>query len=219
MADIGGRIHCLYYPTNHLLASAFLRFQEHYESPRFRGQVFTWEEFMDWYAADRGEFTYLTDWCGFNVPDTAFNAFRRGDFDPLTVKERRLLDTVAGFEKPFYVVGVVNGAAKVLSHEFAHALFYLDGAYRNQVRSTLLRHPLLEASRHLLKTQGYDESVLDDELNAYLLTGPCEGWPRTGMVSSRRSLRRLFVRTFGYRLWTPKGWEHARQQCHMVQMG
>ena len=32
------------------LASTFLRFQEHYESARFKNRVFTLEEFMDWYA-------------------------------------------------------------------------------------------------------------------------------------------------------------------------
>ena len=40
------------------LASAFLRFQEHYESPKFRGEIFSLEEFMDWYAVEVGNFTY-----------------------------------------------------------------------------------------------------------------------------------------------------------------
>lgn len=218
MTDIAGRIFCIRLPTNHLLASTFLRFQEHYESAEFRGRVFTWEEFMDWYAHEYGEFTYLSDWCGFNLPDTAFDAFRRGDFDPLTRKERLLLDAVADCERPFYVIGVVSGESDVLVHEFAHALFYLDETYRGQVRDTLSRYDLSAASRHLLKTEGYGANVLDDELNAYLLTGPCEGWPRIGMEPPKRALQRLFERTFGYKLWTADGRERAKRLCRPKKM-
>ena len=55
------------FDTQYALASTFLRIQEHYESNRFRNRVFSLEQYMDWYAAEFGAFTYFEDWSGFNV--------------------------------------------------------------------------------------------------------------------------------------------------------
>src|SRR5512138_554281 len=80
---IADRIFVVRFDTLYELASTFLRFQEHYESPRFRNRIFSLEEFMDWYAEKTGAFTYFTDWSGFNVPSSTFEAFYRGKFNPL----------------------------------------------------------------------------------------------------------------------------------------
>jgi len=84
-------IFLLRFDTQYELASTFLRIQEHYESSRFRKRVFSLEDYMDWYAAEYGAFTYFEDWSGFNVPSTALAPFYRGEFDPLLKKEARLL--------------------------------------------------------------------------------------------------------------------------------
>jgi hypothetical protein len=68
---VADAIYLLRFETQYEITSSFLRIQEHYESPHFSGRVFTLEEFMDWYAAEYGAFTYLEDWSGFNVPSTA----------------------------------------------------------------------------------------------------------------------------------------------------
>src|SRR4249920_176504 len=95
------------FDSQYELASTFLRIQEHYESSRFRGRVFTLEQYMDWYAARFGAFTYFEDWSGFNVPSTAFEPFYRGRFDPLLRKEARLLRRFRRFRHrrtPYYVI-------------------------------------------------------------------------------------------------------------------
>ena len=43
------------------LAETFLRFQEHYESPKYRGKVFTLGEFRKWYTDVHGSFSYYQD--------------------------------------------------------------------------------------------------------------------------------------------------------------
>ena len=103
--------------TQHELAATFLRFQEHYESRRFRGRVFTLEQFMDWYAATFGAFTYYQDWSGFNVPSIALAPFYAGRFDPLLEKERRFLAHFAGERAPFYVIGVADGSNSAVAAE------------------------------------------------------------------------------------------------------
>src|SRR5262245_51147422 len=94
------------FDAQYALASTFLRFQEHYESSRFRDRVFSLEEYMDWYAGRFGAFTYFEDWSGFNVPSSALEPFYQGRFDPLLRKERRLLALFARARRPFYVIGI-----------------------------------------------------------------------------------------------------------------
>jgi hypothetical protein len=132
---IGDRIFLVRFETQYALASSFLRFQEHYESSRFRNRVFSLEQFMDWYAARSGAFTYYEDWSGFNVPSTAFAPFYQGRFDPLLEKEKRLLRLFERESTPFYVIGVA--ADQGLTHELAHALFFTRPAYRRAVRDAM----------------------------------------------------------------------------------
>ena len=91
-------IHLLSFDTQHDLTSTFLRFQEHYESPRFKGEVFTLDEFQDWYiknspnGIETGKFTYHTDWNGFNIPSHILKPFYEGKFDPLSFDEQAILE-------------------------------------------------------------------------------------------------------------------------------
>jgi len=165
-------IYHLNFPTQHLLTSTFLRFQEYYESPRFRGKVFTLEEFMDWYAqaqGKKGNFTYFTDWSGFNIPSKVFAPFRAGKFDPLTTKEAALVELFRGVPEPFYVIGTFgkNGDPATLHHEIAHGLYTTQPGYRARVDAILKTadlRPLFER----LRKMGYDDSVVPDEAQAYL---------------------------------------------------
>src|SRR5262245_26903475 len=89
---VADAIYLLVFETQYELASTFLRFQEHYESPKFRKKIFSLEEFMDWYGQEnKGKFSYFKDWAGFNIPSTEFEPFLEGKFDPLLEKEKRLM--------------------------------------------------------------------------------------------------------------------------------
>ena len=52
------------------LTQTMLRFQEHFESPKFRNKFFSLEEFKAWYitTTPNNKFTYYSDWSGFNFP-------------------------------------------------------------------------------------------------------------------------------------------------------
>lgn len=155
------------------LAATFVRFQEHYESPRFRGRVFTLQQFIDWHAAERGEFTYFQDWSGFNIPSWVLEPFFAGLFDPLEERERRLLELFRGQSSPFYVIGVVGDGASVdratLEHELAHGLYSTCAPYRRDVRACLNGEDTDALERELVAL-GYCAQVLQDEVHAYLLT-------------------------------------------------
>lgn len=189
---IADRIFLVRFATQYALASTFLRIQEHYESSRFRNRVFSLEQFMDWYAARNGAFTYYEDWSGFNVPSTAFEAFYQGKFDPLTRKEQRLLRLFRHEPTPFYVIGVAADAD--LTHELAHALFFTRPAYRHAVRAAVREYDTTTVEKRLAAL-GYHRRVLIDEVHAYLIarTEPL-GVPIGRLAPLRKTLRAIFRR-------------------------
>ena len=181
----------LRFDTQYELASTFLRFQEHYESSRFRGRLFTLEEYMDWYAKEYGAFTYLEDWSGFNVPSTAFDPFYEGRFDPLLKKEERLLRALRRERGPYYVIGIWS--EQDLRHEIAHALFFTRPEYRTAVLAAMRRYDTSALARRLAKA-GYHRHVLADETHAYLIA-PSESLGGTkALAPLQKELRALYRR-------------------------
>ena len=187
---LADRIFLVRFDTQYALASTFLRIQEHYESSRFRNRVFSLEEYMDWYAATFGAFTYFEDWSGFNVPDTAFDPFYEGTFDPLLRKEERLLRLFRNERRPFYVIGIA--ADEDLKHEVAHALYSTRPAYRKAVRAAIREYDTSALAKHLAAL-GYHRSVLADEVHAYLIAPMgAPGSSMKGLAPLRKTLRAIF---------------------------
>lgn len=180
------------FESQYELASTFLRIQEHYESSRFRSRVFSLEQYMDWYAAAFGAFTYFEDWSGFNVPSTAFAPFYRGRFDPLLRKEARLLRRFRDEPAPYYVIGIASDAD--LRHELAHALFFTRPAYRAAVLAAMRGYDTASL-RKQLAAMGYHRQVLTDEVHAYLVAPSGSlGRATRRLAPLRRALQALFRR-------------------------
>lgn len=187
-------IYLLRFRTQYELTSTFLRVQEHYESPKFHGQIFTLEQYMDWYAAKRGKFSYYEDWAGFNVPSTAFRAFYDGKFDPLSEKEKQLLRLFKGLRERFYVIGVYDAGAKhSLRHELAHALYFIDDEYRSAVQQAMRRYNTRALGRRIARA-GYAQHVIRDEIQAYIVQPSGELGPSRALKPLQRQLRALFRR-------------------------
>jgi hypothetical protein len=186
-------IYLLRFKTQYELTSTFLRIQEHYESPRFHGRIFSLEQYMDWYAGRYGNFTYYQDWAGFNVPSTAFQPFYEGKFDPLSEKEKRLLRLFKDLRERFYVIGIYDSRAKgSLTHELAHALFFIDDSYREAVRKAMRGYNTSALARQIADA-GYARHVIPDEIQAYIVAPSGELGAASGPLQPlRRKLRALF---------------------------
>jgi len=150
------------------LTRTMLRFQEHFESPKFKDKIFSLEEFKIWYASttDNNKFTYYSDWSGFNFPSYILKPFYDGSFDPLTADEKSILDILRSETGEFYVIGTFKN--EDIKHEMAHAKFYVDPNYRKQVKKVISKIDTKTMFK-ALKEMGYDKSVLIDEVHAYLL--------------------------------------------------
>jgi hypothetical protein len=191
-SKIAKGIYLLRFETQYELTATFLRIQEYYESPRFHGRIFSLEEYMDWYARRHGNFTYYEDWAGFNVPSTAFRPFYEGKFDPLSEKEKQLLRLFKDLKDRFYVIGIYDAGAKgSLTHELAHALFFIDDSYRAAVQRALRGYDTTKLANQIAEA-GYAKHVIPDEIQAYIVAPSGKLGAAPALKPLRQKLRALF---------------------------
>lgn len=216
-------IYLVTFSNQYLAASTFMRLQEHYESPspRFRGKTFDLESFMDAYAKRHGDaFSYFEDWVGFNVPSRAVKPFLKGKFDPLSRKERALLDIVKDVDEPFYLIGAPASESGIIAHEFVHGLFFTVPKYRADVLACVrsMRHTKpMRRMRKRLRKMGYCTEVLDDEHNAYLVTGLYGRLKDKRLAKASRKLKKVFVKHFGFDPNGKKGLRQVMARLHRVR--
>lgn len=150
------------------LAETFMRYQEYYENPFWQGKIFTIGQLKEWYSKRYGGDTYKKDWQGFNIPSEVLIPFKKGLFDPLTNKEKELLNFFKYRNDNFYIIGAISD--DVLNHELCHALYYTNSYYKKEINSFLSKYKkdLFHIERHLVK-KGYSKKVLFDEIQAYAL--------------------------------------------------
>lgn len=177
-------------PTQYILTMSFMRLQEFYESPypEIRGRLFSIEQYMDLYAERTGNFTYLTDWSGFNIPGNVvtefYNMYAHLTSDlALNHKERllmKLLWPMTRSKKKFYVIGTYQkgkrrmSEASTVRHEIAHGYFYLNETYRNEMSALVSQFKFKQKFGKDILKLGYNKSVLVDEIQAYLSTSSME---------------------------------------------
>lgn len=180
------------FDSQYFLNSTMMRLQEYYESPieGIKGQYFSYEKFMDAYAlsTEHKDFSYFTDWSGFNVPGNIVLDFYDTFKYDLLLKEKTFFEAVFLFrhgklsgknKDRFYVLCTYKhkGEETALKHELSHAYWYLfPDSYAGEAKELLntkrfLNPEVSEKAKKALLEKGYCEEVLEDELQAYLATG------------------------------------------------
>jgi hypothetical protein len=165
------------------LCRMFVRPQEFYESPylEIRGQYFTLDRFKARYAVDHdGVFTYFDDWHGFHIPGHVLLEFFSIFSHAMSSGENFIEFATRGMN-PFYLIGSHDGndAEDALDHELVHATYYLNDWYRANADRLVKKFraaPECVALEVYLKTQGYADVTLVDELNAYMATTDETWW-------------------------------------------
>lgn len=195
------------FPNQKELASTFLRFSEYYENPFFRGKIFTLEEFKKWYITNSahgkktGRFTYYADWDGFNLPSQILNKFYRGGFNPLSDKERKLLNAFKNKRGiNFYVIGTSKDVSQATKkHEIAHGLFNTNPEYKKEVLGAIIRLPA--KNKNLLNGflanyhGGYHSDFWEEESSCYLLDRRClgrNGISSKGLETASKEIKKIF---------------------------
>jgi len=163
------------FPNQYLICSTFLRLQEFYESPykQIRGHFFTLENIQDVYAKHHdNEFTYLTDWSGFNVPDNVIKHFFELFNGRLLRKESQLKSLIQKqiLDNPNKTYLIATYDTRDESHEISHGYWYLEKEYRTSMMDIIKRYSHKNMVFRALKKMGYPSKVHCDELQAYLST-------------------------------------------------
>lgn len=185
--------------------STFIRLQEFYESafPEIKGKYFTLEEYMDRYAEFKGNFTYFSDWSGFNVPGDVILAFQ-DLFEyqrwELREKEMGLLSlleiTIKNYKTgKFYIIGTYKDSD--ISHEIAHGLFYLNKNYKKVMENLIKRKrtsKTIKTIKNRLLKMGYCKEVLNDEVQAYLATESLDNINDENLIKEFNKIYKRYTR-------------------------
>jgi|TARA_Y100000034_G_C6820259_1_gene369342 hypothetical protein len=169
-----GEIIYISFDSTYKVTSTFMRLQEFNESPskKIRGKYFTLEQFMDEYAAMTGNFTYCSDWTGFNIPGKVYHKFIKTFSLNLLDKEKKMIDLIEKVtedgEDNFYLIGTCDD--EDIIHEEAHAFFALSRVYRKTMKKLVCDYKRKNEVARWIQDMGYDKSVVVDETQAYLAT-------------------------------------------------
>jgi hypothetical protein len=155
------------------LANTFARCQAFYEWDAFKGKKFNLQEYFDWYKVNHPDLnSYQEEFYGFNVPSNVIaDCYKindeRNEYDEF------LLNVISNIKnKEYYLIGALKGDEITLNHELAHAFFWEDESYKNDmtelVNSLYNKKELFDI---LSKERGYGKNVLIDEAQAFLSTG------------------------------------------------
>lgn len=202
---VADKIYTIVISDKYLRAMLFLRFQEYYESSsaEFQGKKFLWDRYIQWYKETSGNkelFTYGADWTGFNLPSQSIENCL-SDIDDLNKYDEVMISIVKTIRKEvphghFYLLGVEELDGHVLEHEIAHGYYYTNSDYRNKMNDliSLLPSDKKEGLSNLITSIGYSESVVSDEIQAYMSTGLISRMD----VLKLESLTKNFEKTFNY---------------------
>jgi len=163
------------------LSLSFFRVQEFYESKNSNllRKQFSVIEFLEESMSKEGLLDYFWMWEGYNIPGDVFlewnNLFV---YSELTPRERELRHNIINNTQrgiPFYVIGALKKDSRTIDHEIAHAFWYLDEEYQNDMNILNIELKLICPKQYkkivkYLDKLGYNESVIEDEIQAYLST-------------------------------------------------
>ena len=174
-------------------------------------------------------FTYAFDWGGFNIPlpiawecyegkekpkksDGFVNGVRtmpdnwKSKWDT-TMKDivwevqSRMFNKKNRRDMNAYIIGAKDTENSTFQHEVAHGLYYTNKEYRELMDEITQTIPLVHYTkfRKNLAKMGYTESVMDDEIQAYLSWGWdyakfSKGVPKTICKRLNKEYRKVFDR-------------------------
>jgi len=169
--------------SSHTRAMVFLRSQEYYESAfdEIIGKQFKFSRYMDIYKQHYGkqEFTYGSDWSGFNIPSTVLEEcmFNIPE-DEINTYDKIMLSIISTIKKNeaghnYYLLGVDELENSLLEHEFAHAMWFTLPEYKSEMSrmNDECDSTVKDMMYKCITEYGYADHVLPDEMQAYMSTG------------------------------------------------
>lgn len=182
--EIYPRVFALVIKDDKLRSRVFLRYQEFYESDSdtFRGKGFKWRDYIEFYKqkTKKDYFSYHEDFAGYNIPCDSIESCMKiipdlNIYDMIMFSVVDTIREIVGSDN-YYLIGIDQNDGEdedLIHHEFAHALWFSNPEYKQKMESTISEMPIKtkDSIYNKIKSMGYGENVIDDELQAYLATG------------------------------------------------
>ena len=196
LSHLGYNIYHMQFERQFDLCMQFWRVTETTECPaEFKDKYMTLANYMDWYSHqyESGHFSYTQDWNGFNVTSRQLWELYSRDYQMIEdvnewdVRLKALTEWIKTLSKDkFSIIGTHRVLPDVLNHEIAHALYYLNSNYKKKqdqnIERIILEKPaLFQTMKKNVLDMGYSQGVCDDELQAYLSTGPTRSSGKPGV--------------------------------------
>jgi len=169
--EIYPNIHHIKFKNQYEITSTMMRISEFYESnvPKICGKWFTVWQLMDAYAKKFGNFTYFTDWRGYNIPGNVLRKFfKLYNKEDLTKKEKEIYAITYNLicsNKKFYLIMTYEDDD--INHELAHAFWNIYPEYKKYMKKLIKEYKYTKEFKKLLFKEGYNNKVIEDEIQAY----------------------------------------------------
>jgi len=175
--EIRPNIFALIIPNQYDLSMLFWKVQEFYESSgkKFKGKKFNFWDYAKWYSEKyEGCFSYTNDYVGYNLPVIiAKKCYELNNIEtPYDEIMSPIINSLYESGKRRYLIGMKSLKGGVFNHELAHALYYSNIDYKNEMDElyrNLSKSIVVKLNKNLFKL-GYCKEVLKDEIQAYLST-------------------------------------------------
>lgn len=174
----------LQFPTYREMNLSCFRITEFCEGPdSLKGKLFDAISFIDAYADSEGKLDYFYFWEGHNWSRLQMIEFVENEQkNGRKLSDREVAIVGASFDAEMdgngYIISIVEGDRGTLRHELSHGLFFDNEEYRNSAIEILKKLGSVTYSkyRNCLINKNYNETVMLDEMQAYLVAWDEEEW-------------------------------------------
>ncbi len=179
--EVKPKLFAVIVPDDYHRPMLFCRVQEYYESPnpQFKGKSFDMWDYIEWYSRNHSDaFTYAFDWGGFNIPlEIAYTCYDTLT-EPYTPYDNIMEEIVQkvcemnDYSCDGYIIGAGDLDGETFRHEVCHGLYSTNPLYKEMADEITQMIPtkLYNQLVNNLVEYGYTLEVMDDEVQAYLMT-------------------------------------------------
>lgn len=179
--EVKPKVFAVIVPDDYHRPMLFCRVQEYYESPnlQFRGKSFDMWDYIEWYSRNHKDaFTYAFDWGGFNIPlEIAYTCYDTltqpyTPYDDIMEEIVQKIYEMNGYSTDGYIIGAGDLEGETFVHEVCHGLYTTNPLYKELADEITQMIPtkLYNQFVNNLVKYGYCLDVMDDEIQAYLMT-------------------------------------------------
>ena len=204
LSKVKPKIWHLHFDKHYDLSLHFFRYQESTGS-----EIISMVDLMERYSTNvgKGDFTYVKDWGGFNLPGfVIFDIHRRGipdlnKYDSVMFAFAEMIKSKEGTEK-FDIIGTSEEdecIVETFNHELAHSLYRYDAKYKDKINKLIDELPTRTHNYMYDKliSLGYDEASdnLIDEMQAYMCSGSGDQvFSSQSVINHSKKFKSLFKR-------------------------